>query len=67
MGFVEEITDFLQQLLQGHEERRTMKVIVLGHGNIGKSTLVNFLKYKNKSLLMVFIIIAFFQHLTIFI
>lgn len=54
---VDDIVDFLQQILLGHEERRTMKVVVLGHGQIGKSTLVNFLKHKNKPLLKVTIIL----------
>lgn len=39
------IRNFLWRLLDGNEERRTMKMVILGHGQIGKSTLVNYLKY----------------------
>lgn len=39
------ITQLLWELLDGNQQRSTMKMVVLGHGQIGKSTLVNYLKY----------------------
>lgn len=48
-----DISHFLEQFLQGHANRATMKVVILGHGQIGKSTLVNFLKHLNKPLYQV--------------
>lgn len=44
----EDINAFVSELSKGNSERTTMKLVVLGNGQIGKSTLVNFLKHENK-------------------
>lgn len=40
---------FLQEFMKGHQPRQKMKLVVLGKGRIGKTTLVHFLKHRNKS------------------
>lgn len=35
-----EIRDYLRKIMEGNEEWRAMKVVVLGNGKIGKSTLI---------------------------
>lgn len=40
---------FMQQLKESKEERATMKLVVLGNGRIGKSTLVNYLRFCSAS------------------
>lgn len=39
-----EMREFLLELRKGVEEWRALKLVVLGHGRIGKSTLVQALK-----------------------
>jgi GTPase SAR1 family protein len=51
-----EIFDFCESLKGGFEEQSIVKLVVLGKGQIGKSTLVNFFKHCNKTLATVFTI-----------
>ncbi len=44
---IDRIEKFVEQLLNGSEERREMKLVVLGNGGIGKTTLL----YTTKKLL----------------
>lgn len=50
----DDIQAFVKGLCDGHEDRAIMKLVVLGKGQIGKSTLVNYLKHVSKSQLKVF-------------
>lgn len=35
---------FLEELGKGHEEWRAMKLVIMGHGRIGKTTLLHVIK-----------------------
>jgi hypothetical protein len=64
----DEIFDFCESLRGGFEEQSIIKLVVLGKGQIGKSTLVNFFKHCNKAQATVFtIILIHFSFLTLFI
>jgi hypothetical protein len=52
----DEILDFCKSLSGGYEERYTVKLVVLGQGQIGKSTLVNFFKHCNEAQATVLIV-----------
>jgi GTP-binding protein EngB required for normal cell division len=43
----DDIKAFMQGLYEESERQSTMKLVVLGKGQIGKSTLINFLQYCN--------------------
>jgi GTPase SAR1 family protein len=63
----DEILDFCESLSGGYEERSIVKLVVLGKGGIGKSTLVNFFKHCNKALATVFILLLIqFSFLTLY-
>ncbi len=40
-----DIEKLLQELIKGREEWREMKLMILGHGRIGKSSLVNVMQH----------------------
>lgn len=49
----DDIRSFVTGLKEGYEERAIVKLVVLGNGQIGKSTLVNYFRHCNKSWLEV--------------
>ena len=46
---VEDLQSYLRDLLEGTEEWREMKLLVLGHGRIGKTTLIQAIQKLTKS------------------
>jgi hypothetical protein len=53
MHLSDTLLDFSESLRGEYEEQSIVKLVVLGKGQIGKSTLVNFFKYCNKPQAMV--------------
>ena len=62
----DEILELCKNLSEGYEEQSSIKLIVLGHGRIGKSTLVHFFQHLNNTAVKVKyyyqFILSYFTH-----